>query len=382
MDIYTELLEIFKERKFIRAEVTIPTYICSIGCHMFNFMNKHKQIYWEGDTIPDMRLHIFMVTIPGFGKTYTINQFMSKYNGLLHDSAINVAKIGSLTSSGLVGSVKSTPDGQTIFNKGTLQKKADFILGSDEFSNITTSAKTSHSGNLINDLLSALDDGQMNKGQAGGDVDYETFATVWAATQSGRYELKSGLPRRFVFVIYMPDVGDVYKFRQARRDAKNVRVDVKRILEFKMALEEKKSEINTILEGVEFTDEWYDYINQRFATHYEDILYERIALGYHLMKCETIPKIVKITLDDNLKMILEQQFAARLQIARGVEKIKIMDVFKNVKTIKYTELLQLLLTFALPEKYILSSLEALQANKLIKIEDGTVFNLNYRGKIQ
>ena len=53
---------------------------------------------------------------------------MSKYNGLLHDSAINVAKIGSLTSSGLVGSVKSTPDGQTVVTKGVLQKQSDFIL--------------------------------------------------------------------------------------------------------------------------------------------------------------------------------------------------------------------------------------------------------------
>ena len=377
LDIYSEIIEIFKERKFIRAEITLPTYICSIGCHMFNFMNKHKQIYWEGDTIPDMRLHIFMVTIPGFGKTYTINQFMSKYNGLLHGSTIDVSKIGSLTSAGLVGSVKSTPDGQTIFHKGTLEKKANFILGSDEFSNITTSAKTSHSGNLINDLLSALDDGQMNKGQSGGDVDYETFATIWGATQPGRYELKSGLPRRFVFVIYMPDVGDVYKFRQSRRDAKNVKVDVKKILNFKVELEKRKEEIDTVLEGIVFTDEWYDYINQHFATHYEDILYERIALGYHLMKCETIPKIIRITLDDELKFILEQQFAARLQIARGVDKIKIMEVFKNVKSIKYTELLQLLLTFALPEKYILTSLDALKANKIIKIEDGIVFNMNY-----
>lgn len=380
LDLYAELLEIFKERKFIRAEVTLPTYICSIGCHMLNFMNKHRQIYWEGDSIPDLRLHIFMVTIPGFGKTYTINQFMSKYNGLLHGSSVNTSKIGALTSSGLVGSVKSTPDGQTVFHKGVLQNKADYILGSDEFSNITTSAKTSHSGNLINDLLTALDDGQMDKSQAGGNMAYETFCTVWGATQPGRYELKSGLPRRFSFVIYMPDVGDVYKFRQARRDAKNVKVNVKRILDFKVALKEKQEEINTVLERIEFTDEWYDWINQHFATHYEDILYERIALGYHVMKCKEMPKILKIDLDDNLKFILEQQFEARLHVSKGVDKIKIMDVLKNVKSIKYSELLQLLLTFALPEKVIISGLDALIARKIIEIKDGVVHNLMYRGE--
>ena len=49
-------MEIFKERKFIKAETIVPTYICSIGCHMFNFMNKHKRIFTEGDIIPDCEL--------------------------------------------------------------------------------------------------------------------------------------------------------------------------------------------------------------------------------------------------------------------------------------------------------------------------------------
>ena len=380
MNLYKELLDIFTERKFIRAEETLPTYICSIGSHMFNFMNKHKQIYWEGDTIPDTRLHIFMVTIPGFGKTYLINQFMSKYNGLLNESVVNVGKIASLSSAGLVGSVKSTPDGEAVVNKGTLQRQADYILGSDEFSNITTSSKTSHSGNLINDLLTALDDGQMNKGQAGGGIEYETFATVWGATQPGRYELKSGLPRRFAFVIYMPTVSDALKFRKMRRTAKNVRLDVKRILNFKIELKNKKMEIDTRLKSVEFTDEWYDFINKHFATHYEDILYERIALGYYIMKHDVIPENLKIGADEELKRILEQQFAARLTIAKGVDKIKIMDVLDNTKEVKYNELVQILLTFALPEKYILSSLGALQANKIITVKDGIVYNNSYKEK--
>ena len=380
LDLYRETLDIFKERKFIKTNLILPTYIASIGSHMFNFMNKHKKIYWYGDTIPDMRLHIFMVTIPGFGKTYLLNQFMSKYNGLLRDSAINVSKIGSLTSSGLVGSVKSTPDGQTVVNKGVLQKKADFILGSDEFSNITTSSKTSHSANLINDLLTALDDGEMHKDQSGGGISYETFATVWGATQPGRYELKSGLPRRFAFVIYMPTVGDIHEFRQIRKDSQNVKLDIKRILKYRIALAEKYKDIKEVLQKIEFSDEWYTWIHTKFATHYEDIIYERILLGYWLMKIETIPTRLVLRLNDEVKDIIERQLDARLQIIRGVDKIKIMEVFKNVEKIKYDELLRLLLTFGLPEKYILSSLDALIANKFIRIDKNTnmVINLMYK----
>jgi len=348
---------------------------------MFNFTNKHKKIFWDGDIIPDMRLHIFMVTLPGFGKTYLINQFMSKYNGLLKDSEVHVSKIGGLTSSGFVGNIKSTPDGQTIVNKGVLQRKADFILGSDEFSNITTSSKTSHSANLINDLLTALDDGEMNKDQGGGGLGYETFATVWGATQPGRYELRSGLPRRFAFVIYMPDVADVYLFRKMRQESKNVRLDVKRILEYKDAIATRFKDIKEVLKSVEFSDEWYKWISTRFATHYEDMIFERILLGYWLMKLETIPQHLVLKLNDQVKAIIDQQIDARFKINKGVEKIKIMEVLKNIKEIKYIELLKLLLTFGLPEKYILTSLDVLIANKFIKIDKDTnmVINLSHGG---
>jgi len=380
LDLYRETLDIFKERKFIKTNLILPTYIASIGSHMFNFMNKHKKVYWYGDTIPDMRLHIFMVTIPGFGKTYLLNQFMSKYNGLLKDSAVNVGKIGSLTSSGLVGSVKSTPDGQTIVNKGVLQKKADYILGSDEFSNITTSSKAAHSANLINDLLSAFDDGEMHKDQSGGGIEYETFATVWGATQPGRYELKAGLPRRFAFVIYMPDISDVYKFRKIRQESQNVKLNVKRILEYRVNLAERYKDIKEVLTRIEFSDEWYKWIHKRFATHYEDMIYERILLGYWLMKIESIPQTLILGLNDEVEKIIDQQLDARLQIAKGIEKIKIMEVLKNMKQIKYQELLRLLLTFGLPEKYILGSLDALIANKFISIEKDSnmVINLMYK----
>lgn len=382
MDLYTEIINIFNERKFIRAETILPTYISSMGCHMFNFMNKHKEIYWDGDQIADMRLHIFMVTLPGFGKTYTINQFMGKYNGLLKDSAIPTAKVGALTSAGLVGSIKSTPDGNTVVTQGVLQKQADAILGSDEFSNITTSAKTSHSGNLINDLLTAFDDGDMHKDQSGGGLGYETFATMWAATQPGRYELSAGLPRRFCFVIYMPNVGDIFRFRKIRQESKNVRVDIKRILTFKSELKNKRNEINTNLKRIEYPDEWYKWLHSHFALHTEDILYERIILGYWLMKLETIPETLVLNLNDEVKGIIEQQMAARMQVNEGVQKIKIMEALKFVKTMPYVELMKMLLTFGLPQKYIETNLQILVANKFITIDKktGVVTNLRYDGE--
>lgn len=356
----------------------MPTYVCSIGCHMFNLMNKQKKIYTDGDIVPDTRLHIFMVTIPGFGKTYLINQFVSKYNGILYGSDIHASKFGSLTSSGFVGSIKTTQDGNVIVNKGVLQRKNDHILASDEFNNVTTSSKASHSANLINDLLSALDDGEMNKDQSGGGLNYETFATVWGATQPGRFELKAGLPRRFVFVIYMPDLQDVRAFRDARDHSKDLKLDVNKLLHYKVAISARYKSVRETLKKIVFSDEYKTWKKTYFAMHYEDMLFERILLGYWIMKVDQMPETLVLTLNDEIKGIITQQISARLQIQRGVEKIRIMEVLKYIRKMKYTELLKLLLSFALDEKYIIRNLDVLVSNRMIKIDNGIVTNLTYK----
>ncbi len=379
MDLYKEILEIFKERRFIKTDLIIPLYICSIGNHMFNFVNKHREkpILTEGDLPMDVRLHIFMVTIPGFGKTYTINQFGGKANGLLKDTDIETGKIASITSSGMVGSIKSTPDGNTVVNRGVLQRKANAILMSDEFSNVTTGAKTAHSLNLIDDLLTALDTGEMNKDQSGGALEYDTWSTVWGATQTGRFDLKSGLIRRFVFVVYMPDAGDVYKLRMMRRESKNLKTNLQKLLEFKLGLNARKKEIEENLKEVVFTEEFYDWINEFYSMHYEDALYERIILGYWLMKSHSIGEKLVLTLNDEVKGIMLKQMDDRLRIQKGVQKVRIMDAIKNVKTIKLSELYKLLFAFALEEKYIERGLDVLIANKMISINKDTSIVTNH-----
>ena len=379
LDLYKETLEIFRERKFLKADLIIPIYICSIGNHMFNFVNKHREkpILTEGDQVMDTRLHIFMVTIPGFGKTYTINQFGGKSNGILKDTDIETGKVASITSSGMVGSIKSTPDGNTVTNRGVLQRKANAILMSDEFSNVTTAAKTAHSMNLIDDLLTALDTGEMNKDQSGGALEYDTWATVWAATQTGRFDMKSGLIRRFAFIVYMPDAGDVYKLRQMRRESKNIKTNLTKLLEYKLGINARKKEINENLKEVIYPKEYYDWINEFYSMHYEDALYERILLGYWLMKSESIGEKLVLKLNDEVKLIMRHQMADRLLIQRGVQKIRIMEVIKFIKTIKLSELYKLLFAFALDEKYIERGLDALVANKMISINKDTGIVTNH-----
>lgn len=339
-------------------------------------MNKHRKVYYVNRLVADMRLHIFMVTISGFGKSFTLNQFLSRYGGILSGSKIEVGKIASLTSAGLVGSIKSTQDGQTVIHKGVLQRKNNYILGCEEFTNITASQRTSHSSNLIDDILIALDTGEMNKEQSGGGLEYDTFATVWAATQPGRFELKSGLPRRFCFVIYMPDARDVEKFNDNMEEAENIPSDINAILKLREHLDARLIEINNI-KSIKFDKEFYIWMKSNFSIHFEKILYKRIVLGYWLMKLEKVGDNLVLGLNDEVKAIVMQQIEARLHVQKGVDRIKIMEVLKYKKTIPYNQLEKILLSLSLEEKYINRDIAALIANKIITIENGIVTNLIY-----
>ena len=43
MNLYDLGLDIFKERRFINYKKTLPLYLCSIACHVFNLENKTRK---------------------------------------------------------------------------------------------------------------------------------------------------------------------------------------------------------------------------------------------------------------------------------------------------------------------------------------------------
>ena len=383
MDLFKLALEIFEERKYINFEKIIPLYLCSLACHIFNIankdVNKKNPIYTSGGLIPDMRLNMFMVTIPGFGKTYTIEQFISPQAGLVESTKLETGRIGEVTTAGMVGSIKTSPDGAVIHTQGALQRKADHLLCSDEFSLVTTSGKQQHSKTLNAMLLNALDSGNVNKDQVGGGIGFITHATLWGAVQPAVYELSTGMPRRFLFVVYMPDYHDFMKFRDAVDNADNLHLDLKKLLLFRHEFDKRRLEIMEKLEHIEFSTEFNKWMRNFMLPHYEVILFKRILLGYWLMKLDTIPTTLKLELNDEVKQLIEQEMVWRLEVQKGVEKIKIWEVIKYLKEITYDSLVKMLLSFSLDFSFIEKELMMLTARKYIKLsEDGTiVYNLKY-----
>ena len=380
LDVYSETIKLLKARRFLHAEEILPLYVCSIGAHIFNRMNKKKYVLTDSGLIPDTRLHVFMVTIPGFGKSHLLNEFMSKHNGLLYETKVGIGRISSMTSAGLVGSIKSTPDGAVVQHKGLLQTKNKHIIGCDEFANLTMSGKAVHSMNLTNDLLSALDSGDMRKHQGAGGLEYETYTTMWGATQPGRFELKSGLQRRFVYVVVLPTYKDAMDLRKNRRLGKNVAFDQVEVIKYRMELNKRVDEVETNLKKVIFPDEYYSFVEKHFVAHYEEMLFERILLGYNIMRASKVEDTLELKLDDTVKRIIEQQVADRFAIQQGVKKTKIWPIIREFEKLRIDDVHKLLMSFALEPDEITRGLYQLETHEFIKMDNGMCYNLKWGEK--
>ena len=379
LDVFSETIKLMKERRFLHADSILPLYICSMGAHVFNRVNKKKYILTDSGLVPDMRLHVFMVTIPGFGKSHLLNEFMSKHNGLLYDTQLGIGRISSMTSAGLVGSIKSTPDGAVVQHKGLLQVKNKHIIGCDEFANLTMSGKAVHSMNLTNDLLGALDSGDMRKHQGAGGLEYETYTTMWGATQPGRFELKSGLQRRFVYVVVLPTYKDVLALRKNRRHGKNIAFDADKVLKYRIGLNSRIEEIENKVKAVVFPDEYYAFVEKHFVAHYEEMLFERILLGYNLMKQETLEETVELKMDPIVERIITQQVKDRFAIQRGIQKTKIWPIIREFESLSMENVYKLLMSFALEENEIQRGLFQLESHGFIEMKDGICYNKKWEG---
>ena len=186
--------------------------------------------------------------------------------------------------------------------------------------------------------------------------------------------------RHGAFVIYMPTIEDVERFRDSREKSKKIPPDVNRILNLKEAINARVMEVNK-LKSITFDPEYYKWIRSKWSVHYEDILYERLLLGYWIMKSETLEEDLFLTLDDEIKRVISQQMKARLEVQRGVNRIKISDVLRKKQHIHVDELRKILLSLSIEEKIIERDLQVLQANNLIKIDkdSGIVTNTIYVG---
>ena len=354
IDIFDEVIDFAQKNHLIDVEDKLPIFICSVGAHLFNTVNKcsmcdfdpddfkddptaftipycplrHKNgpIYTPMSKLPDTRIHVLMRGAKGSGKSVLVDFFLAERTGLLWSSRASqgvgyntMVGPNSITEAGMFGSVDEEGE---ITGRPLAREMCGGFLGFEEFSALTDSMTKDHSIDMKNQLLTSTDNGRVNKAMKSGWVRYDTRYTIWAGTQPARFELESGLDRRFFIIeIHMnPDKELVFKRAQSRQS--NMNSD-ERVILADQAFMLKKWFIDRQLEvtldppsGIYFTDELSDWLARPEVRSFEADLFRRLALGYHMMQptWEWGGKVMMVGLDDKLSELLESSLAMRRNV--------------------------------------------------------------------
>ena len=366
MDIFTEVQKYADGNHYVDIEDKLPIFLCSIGTHIFNGINKcwycpfvpnddgefaidncilrHKgnPIYTPGSRIADTRLHILMRGEKGSGKSILILMFLSPDTGLLyHPHAMDLGlgfrtDIGpnSITEAGMFGSVDENGE---IKGRPLAREMCGGFLGFEEFSSLVDAAKKDHSTDMTNQLLTATDNGRVKKAMKAGWVEYLTRFTMWAGTQPARFDLVSGMDRRF-FVIDIemsPEKERQYKMAQAKQASMGNQERV-RLAEqcFKIRdwiIKRGMEVMSNPPTGIKFDpllDEWF---MQDSVHSHENDLFRRVAIGYAMMSPSYRGgEPLRVVMTPQLREILDKSLKMRRNIMDADIKL-IKEAFWNTE---------------------------------------------------
>ena len=375
MNIFDKTIDFAKRNHFVDIEDKIPIFLCSVGGHIFNAINKCSRCDFDPDSplvdeetdfviencplrhdnipiytpmtqIADTRIHILMRGAKGSGKSVLILMFLAEGTGLIHSNNADLGEgfrtmmgPNSITEAGLFGSVNE--DGE-IMGRPIAREMCGGFLGFEEFSSMSDASKKDHSMDMKNQLLTSLDNGRVQKAMRAGWVRYTTRYTCWAGTQPARFELDSGLDRRFFIIdIEMtPEKERDYKKAQhaqanmtneERVELANLNIEIKTWIRNRM-----REAVANPPTGIIFDDDVAAWIERPDVRSFEANLFRKLCIGYAMMKPEYHgggPLIIR--LDDTLRTILNQSLAMRREVMdENLKLIKdtfwMQDVKKNV----------------------------------------------------
>lgn len=284
MSILDIIMDELHTRKAYLADTYAPYYVYSYAIHAFNLYNQEARIYWEGGQLPNMRLSILFVAPSGFMKTYYLRQMGNKVAGIFAGAKIQMGFEQELTAAGLVGTIKPYKDSTQccdieVDGAAKIYQKA--IVSIDEFSGITNAFQSTYNNQMDSQLLSILDSGEVYKHLGGGKIEYMTYMTLWAGVQPARYDLRSGMGRRMLFLVFIPSKVDNTNLIRIQQQAHNIEQDKIRMTRIWNEVNCWVDDINRI-ERVEFDESLTElYLNMDLFS-FEVSYFNRLALGYTL----------------------------------------------------------------------------------------------------
>mgnify|MGYP001218175821 FL=1 len=351
MNIFETMKTYVNRNHYVDVDDKIPVFLCSVGTHIFNGLNKcgtcpfiptgeegafaidscilrHDKapLYTPMSHIADTRLHILMRGMKGSGKSVLINLFLAPGTGLLNNplnADIGMAfrtDIGanSITEAGMFGSVNEEGE---IMGRPLAREMCGGFLGFEEFSSLVDAGRKDHSIDMTNQLLTSTDNGRVRKAMRAGWVQYTTRFTLWAGTQPGRFEMESGMDRRFFIIDIDMNPKKEMQFKKAQAKQASM-TNAERAELAGLAIEIKDFFTERAMEvimnpptGVRFDEALNEWLYKPEVRSHEADLFRRLALGYTIMSPDYEGgDLLYVKMTDQLRDILDSS----LEMRRGV----------------------------------------------------------------
>jgi len=365
MDFYDTTLKYFKENKVVLADRFAPFYVCSTTMHLLNLANYEREFYYEQGKVANLRLHVMFCAPPGFMKTLMMERLLDPSIGVIGPSSVETGMEGHMTEAAFVGTYR-LEQGQPTEVQGAAYEHRRGIVGVDEFQSLANAMKQEHSLNLDNAMLTALDSGYVLKKVSLGKVNYRTNMTLWAGSQPTRFDLASGLARRFCFVFFIPTPKEEKMIRVARREGKNIRPNYNTLGLLQQQVETITNNLK-LLQELEFTDSLNNALDEINVPHYEEILFEKMAIGYNVAT-KKVGRTLKVTVDDRLMSLFKQEKIYRNKIKKGADVSEVLDVINNMNLAKLSDVKDKLTDFGLSYNKTAEILQNLQRQGHIDIK--------------
>lgn len=307
-----------------------PYYIMGVCNHVINLENQKREFYYEHGKVANLRTHVFMCAPPGFTKTLYLEKFLRGGTSIVGCSQLIQSTFeGSMTEAAFTGTVKVV-NGDPVEAKGAAYDARYSILGVDEFASLTNSMRQEHSVNLDNAMLTALDTGYLTKRLALGKIQYMTQLTLFTGSQPMRFNLTSGLGRRFIYIWFIPTRKEEDMIRDMRRKAKSQKPNLTWMEQVKRDLEMVVQNCQKI-QSINFHDNVFKTLDELHIPHFEEVLYERMSIGYTLAKLEgSCGDVLEVRMTDELKNLFRVANDWREEIKKGADTSQVFQIVKEM----------------------------------------------------
>lgn len=369
MTLFNEATSLLKNRGIEFTEKFVPPLLSSFACHLINLENRKRKFYYEHDRIPDLRLHVLIVSPPGFGRSFIFNQLVDETYGILNASLIPMRFEGYATEAGFIGSIEKDR-GTTTRMVGLFEEFKDGIVAIEEFFAISKAMEQKHSAHLEPALNQALLDGNVRKRLKGGIIEYHTDLTLWAGTQTTRFEVGGGLLRRFLLVNWVPNEQEQMAMRRAYWRGTNLKLAPEKLHFIRGRFMDFYSNLKNI-EKIQYTEAFKESLNDR--PHFEIAVLRKYALGLTLIS-KPFEREVIVDYDPDIQKCLDDASHWRRTLTGDPEGDLIRTVVKDSGgKIEWLALKKKLITFSMRFDVADAIIKRMVASHDLYYKDGTLW---------